>query len=57
MDQDKDQPFVQNVFDVYCRTLIKSALSYFSTKTYVVGIQKKHVLWVLKRTVSMRRFF
>ena len=33
MDQDKDQPFVQNVFDVYCRTLAKSAFSYFSTKT------------------------
>ena len=37
-------------------------ISYFSTKTYVVGIQKnrlseKHMLWVLKRTATVRRFF
>ena len=41
--------------------------SYFSTKTYVVGTQKnrlielyvnlKYMLWVLKRTNSVRRFF
>ena len=43
MDQDKDQPFVQNVFDVYYRTLVKSAFSYFSTKTYVVGTQKNRL--------------
>ena len=38
--------------------ITKNQFLYFSTKTYVVGTQKNHLmLWVLKRTVSMGRFF
>ena len=34
--------------------VLKTYFSYFSIKTYVMG---SHMLWVVKRTVSMRRFF
>ena len=34
-------------------SLVKSAYQ----KIYILISQPKHMLWVLKRTVSMRRFF
>ena len=38
---------------LYIRTLVKSA---YKKINFLIS-QPKHMLWVLKRTVSMRRFF
>ena len=43
--------YVRNIFNI--RPLVKSAYQIFN---FLIS-QSKHMLWVLKRTVSMRRFF
>ena len=42
-----------SAFYVYIRPSVKSAYQ----KNNVLISQTKHMLWVLKKTVSMRRFF
>ena len=45
------QPSFKN--DHICWPLVKSG----QLKINILNYQPKHMLWVLKRTVSMRRFF
>ena len=45
-------PFVR-IQIIQCRPLVKSAYQ----KIIFLLSQPKHMLWVLKRTVSVRRFF
>ena len=61
-----EKSFITSGPGLQLRVYYLKIISYISTKTYVVGTQKnrlnemvllKHMLWVLKRTVSMRRFF
>ena len=53
-----DYPIHINIISMEYHINIKQALSQESVpKKYFLISQPKHMLWVLKRTVSMRRFF
>ena len=41
----------------YVRPLVKSVYQKKKKKNTFLILKPKHMLWVLKRTVSMRRFF